>query len=121
MTTWDEIVRADPRVGRLGQAAVEAVRYGDPHYDFPDAVYTDVKRYVDALVAAGRGGAVKLRGDGRSRPYEREFEAVVAAPAPILTTAAAELLASFHTHQVVCTHIHDRLCEVYGRRMDAAA
>lgn len=121
MITWDEVVKADPRIGQLADAAVEAVRYGDPHDDFPDGVYTDVKRYLDVLIAAGRGRAVRLHPAGRNRPYEHRFAAVVAAPAPVTAATDEKLLASFHTHRFVCTHIFDRLCEVYDRRMGSAA
>lgn len=115
MATWNEITEADPRIGRIAEAAEQVVAAGDEHRDHPDAVYTTAKRYLGTLVGVSRGREVTARPGDRA-DLERTFAPIIAQPEPVTDDRVRRLLAGSPAYQVVCTHLHDRLCELYDRR-----
>lgn len=115
MTTWNEIIEADPRIGQLADAAERVVATGDEHRDYPDAVYTEAKRYLSVLVGRVRGQEVARGRDGRWAG-EHAFADIVTRPAPMTDDRTETMLGSSQAYEVVCTRIYDRLCELYDRR-----
>lgn len=121
MTTWNDIIDIDGRVAQIADASVNLVAVGEQHRDFPDAVYTEAKRYLNALVGFGRGGAVTPSRLGYRDDYSAPLSTPLDRPAPAVTTEQDRMLRHPDTYQLVCTHVYDRLCQMYDWRHRWAA
>lgn len=116
MATWNDLVEADYRIGRIADAAERVVAEGDQHRDNADVIYTQAKRHLASLVGAfrGRKEVPPLR-DGRP-DLARTFAKIVAQPPPAVDPRTDNLLRSPDIYQLACTHVYDRLCQLYDWR-----
>lgn len=116
MNAWDDIVAIDRRIAAITSRAVNLVATGDENREFPDAVYTEAKRYLKALVGFGRGQPPVPSSPGYRDEYGALFGAVLADPAPMVTAEQDRMLRHPDVYQLVCTQVYDRLCATYDRR-----
>lgn len=121
MVTWDDIVAIDRRVAAIASSATNLVASGDENREFPDAVYTEAKRYLNALVGFGRGGSPVPSSPGNREDYGSVFAPVLRHRVPTTTPDQERILRTMDAYQVVCTHLYDQLCEAYDWRHRWAA
>lgn len=117
MGMWDRIVAADPRIGRLVDAAVGITGSTWRHEHTADSVYVDAKAYLKALAGWKRG----QRPTARNTPpmgHDWLFAQIVAEPVDV-SPDDDEFLRGSSTFDATCSELYNRICEAYDRKRAA--
>jgi hypothetical protein len=117
---WLNIQELDPRVEALVTVALTAMAQGDPHTHHPDALYSDMKPFLSALLGSGRGHMrVRARHDSPAL-HEVRFLEVILQPWTGLAVND-DYLHSQWLFDVACNYILERLAKTYDSLYGFAA